>query len=269
MKKKVNLITQENVKFTLFPDGQPHVDLTGIEEGDEVSVVCRLRYANDVLHLLEVSDAIDGLKAVKGTLDISYLMAARYDRSMRKGDSLDLRVIGKLINSCYFNKVLLFDVHSPKAMDYIYRAENCLNKVLVDEYKKRNSILIVPDEGAKRKAHLLQRWNGDLIDIAVCEKHRELDTGRITLRVLDPDKCEGKHCVIVDDICDGGGTFLAIASQIEPKSLTLIVTHGIFSKGLRLLLDNFDEIITTDSYQYQNPRKGLKVIRLYESNASN
>jgi ribose-phosphate pyrophosphokinase len=43
---------------------------------------------------------------------IPYLMAARYDRLMQQGDSFDLEVVADLINSCGFEKVLLFDVHS-------------------------------------------------------------------------------------------------------------------------------------------------------------
>lgn len=54
--------------------------------------------------------------------------------------------------------------------------------------------------------------------------------------------------MIIDDICDGGATFLAIAGQVKPAHLTLIVTHGIFSKGLDALAEKFDSIITSDSY---------------------
>jgi ribose-phosphate pyrophosphokinase len=73
------------------------------------------------------------------------------------------------------------------------------------------------------------------------------------LKVLEADKCEGKNCVIIDDLCDGGGTFLAIASQIKPAHITLIVTHGIFSKGFDVFKGTFDEIIVSDSYaEYTN-----------------
>jgi ribose-phosphate pyrophosphokinase len=54
--------------------------------------------------------------------------------------------------------------------------------------------------------------------------------------------------VIIDDICDGGATFLSIAEKINAKHLTLIVTHGIFSKGFSALEKRFNEIIVSDSY---------------------
>ena len=111
-----------------------------------------------------------------------------------------------------------------------------------------DAVLICPDEGAKRKVDEYLNWNEDLTEIVYCDKNRELSTGRFTLEVSDPQKCENRNCVIIDDICDGGATFLAIAEQIRPKHLALIVTHGIFSKGFAALEKAFDEIIVSDSY---------------------
>ena len=55
-------------------------------------------------------------------------------------------------------------------------------------------------------------------------------------------ECKDKNCLIIDDLCDGGGTFLGIRSQIQPKYSTLIITHGIFSKGTKVLTDVFDAV---------------------------
>ena len=55
--------------------------------------------------------------------------------------------------------------------------------------------------------------------------------------------------LIVDDICDGGGTFSGIAQVLRAngaEKIYLCVTHGIFSKGIEI--NGIDEIFTTDSY---------------------
>ena len=66
--------------------------------------------------------------------------------------------------------------------------------------------------------------------------------------------------IIIDDICDGGATFINIAVKIkeyfdnqdyngyQPK-IYLIVTHGIFSKGVSELSNYFDGIYCTNSYK--------------------
>ena len=53
----------------------------------------------------------------------------------------------------------------------------------------------------------------------------------------------GRNCLIVDDICDGGGTFIPLAKKLKnagAKTVTLYVTHGIFSKGLDPLKEHID-----------------------------
>jgi ribose-phosphate pyrophosphokinase len=245
--KTININTGENVKITIFPDGQPHVNLGDLAEGEEVKLVCSLTDTGKLLQLLETANAIDNCFARKKMLVIPYLMAARYDRLMLPGDSLDLKVVADMINYCGFEKVYLFDVHSGAATLLIKNAIPISNEVMVRQYNRENAILLCPDEGAAKKTGAYRDWNPHLAEIVYCHKSRDLATGKITLSVPDPEKCEGRNCVIIDDICDGGGTFLAIAGQVKPAHLTLIVTHGIFSKGFTALEQHFSEIIVSDS----------------------
>jgi len=246
--KTININNAQGVKFLLFPDNQPHVNIEGIESGDEVKVVCSLNSSLVLLHLLQTANALGHLKAQKKVLVITYLMAARYDRLMVPGDSFDLEVIAQLINSCGFEKVLLLDAHSEVAVNLIRNSVSIKNRQMVESYTMEDAILICPDAGAAKKIKEYLDWNKNLKEIVYCNKKRELSTGKITLEVTNPEHCLNRNCVIIDDICDGGGTFLAIADQIKPKHLTLIVTHGIFSKGFATLEQKFNEIIVSDSY---------------------
>jgi ribose-phosphate pyrophosphokinase len=246
--KTININNAEGVQFLLFPDNQPHVNVKGIEKDDEVKVVCSLINSLTVMHLLQVANALDHLSARKSLLVIPYLMAARYDRLMMRGDSFDLEVVANLINSCGFQKVLLWDVHSEVATRLIKNAVNVKNRQMVESYQLPDAVLICPDAGAGKKVDEYFEWNKNLKEIVYCNKKRELSTGKIALEVINPEKCLDRNCVIIDDICDGGGTFMAIAEQVKPKSLALIVTHGIFSKGFAALEKKFNEIIVSDSY---------------------
>lgn len=250
---KVNINKQIGCKTFLFPDKQPHINIDGVNENDEVQVTCSITDANNLLLLLQCSNALDNLFAKKKELVIPYLMGARFDRLMQKGDSVDLKVIANLINGCGFEKVYLYDVHSDTSTVLIENSINISNADLVKQYQKEDAILICPDAGAVKKVSKYFDLNNNIKDVVYCNKSRDLSNGNITLKVLEADKCEGKNCVIIDDLCDGGGTFLAIASQIKPAHLTLIVTHGIFSKGFEVFKGTFDEIIVSDSYaEYTN-----------------
>jgi ribose-phosphate pyrophosphokinase len=261
--KTININKQIGVKLKLYPDNQPHVQLVDINPGDEVSVVCSILDTQLLVNILQVASAIDYAGAIKGTLHIPYLMAARSDRVMEPGDSFDLEVVARMINSARFDRVVLYDVHSPKALILVHKSVNISNQRLVMKHTTPNSILICPDKGAAPKVAQIMAWNPSFTEVVYCDKDRDLSNGNITLKVLEPEKCAGRTCVIIDDLCDGGGTFLAIAGQIDPKHLTLIVTHGIFSKGLSLMKGVFDRIITSDSYRTacENP---VEVVKLME-----
>ena len=131
------------------------------------------------------------------------LLGRGYDRVMKRGDSFDLKVIANLINSLNFKKVVLFDVHSDVATALINNSINIQSSWLLHHYKQPNSVLICPDAGAAKKINTYLKEYGDIFTSAVyCNKKRDAD-GKIALDVLEPEKCEGRECVIIDDICVG------------------------------------------------------------------
>ena len=195
----INMNYQQGVKFTLFPDNQPHVNVYGVIEGDEVKVVCSITESLKLVQLMEVANALDGLFAKKKVLVIPYLMGARSDRVMQDGDSVDLKVIADCINMCGFEKVYLFDVHSDVSLMLIKNSVNCSNAELVLSYNQPNSILICPDAGAVKKVDKYFKLNSNLVDVVYCNKVRGLSNGNITLKVLEPEKCKDRACVVIDD----------------------------------------------------------------------
>lgn len=247
----INLNKREKVKVIKFPDGQPHLELDGVFYGEKVDVVVSIDEAERLFELALLSNALDSKFIEKETLYITYLMGARYDRHMieDKGDSFDLKVVANIINSLAFKTVKILDPHSDVSLELIADSLPISNRFLVEKYDIPATVIICPDKGAQKKIFSYAHWNDHFTgEVVYCEKKRELSTGRLELKVLTPEECKGRACIIIDDICDGGATFLAIADQIEPSHLTLMVTHGIFSKGFKALDEKFDKIITSDSY---------------------
>ncbi len=105
--------------------------------------------------------------------------------------------------------------------------------------------MIAPDKGAVERATLVQQALG-LHSVVYATKVRNPEDGQI-LRTEVPEDVgyKGKNLLIVDDICDGGRTFIELAKvlrQFDPSRIDLYVTHGIFSKGFKVfgsLIDNF------------------------------
>jgi len=82
-------------------------------------------------------------------------------------------------------------------------------------------------------------------------KERDVKTGALTSFKTTTEDLGCQTCFIIDDICDGGGTFAGTAKMLREKGaekVVLIVSHGIFSKGTTI--ESVDEVYTTDSYKH-------------------
>ncbi len=102
-------------------------------------------------------------------------------------------------------------------------------------------IILLPDEGASTRYPEGFRW-----PVLQCSKIRDAETGKLSgFEVPSAEEFGKRPILIVDDICDGGGTFLGIAAKIpESNPLFLYVSHGIFSKGREALDLAFMKIFT-------------------------
>lgn len=261
-----------NFESFTFSGGEPHIKIL-IEEGvdlyhvKQITITHRINSFNDLGLLCVAVDALRRL-SFNGELRlfIPYFLGARQDRVCNKGEALTVKVVADIINSLNFNFVAILDPHSdvtPALINNCLVTKNygfvqlCLFDLVGESVNNGNSLenwaknllLISPDAGANKKVLELSK-NLYHIPIIKCDKTRELKTGKLTGFEVYADDLQGKDCVIVDDICDGGGTFIGLAKELKNKNagkLYLVVTHGIFSKGLTELLQCFDKIYFTDS----------------------
>ena len=108
--------------------------------------------------------------------------------------------------------------------------------------------LVSPDKGAFSKVKALATTLGG-IPFIKADKVRDPETGDLSGFSYE-GSVQGLDLLIVDDICDGGGTFVGLAKILKEggaKSISLYVSHGIFSKGLKVLDGAIDAVYTTDS----------------------
>jgi ribose-phosphate pyrophosphokinase len=260
----LNLIKPEvsNIPFSVFsfPDGQPQVkmDISALAENSSCHIISRIAHPNDLLTILLCKNILDyhGIKEVN--LSISYLMAARMDRVMTEGEPFTLKVIASVLNHAKFNKIKIFDPHSDvsialiessKAISNHHFVSDALNTVLKSKEEQESFFLVSPDAGALKKVHGLAKFLNHT-RVIECIKTRDIATGHLSnFKVFETD-LQGKTCVIVDDICDGGGTFSGLAQALKEKNagkIILIVSHGVFSKGYTI--PHVDLICATNSYK--------------------
>lgn len=248
------------MKITTFPDGQK---LATREFNDEEAdyIALRLSSWEDFQDMLVQAAAYrrSGSKGV--VLYAPYILGSRSDRVFEDGGINYVKdVLAPLINAQGFSSVKTLDPHSNAlelCIDNLVseRPFTLINDAIVDITKgyEVGISIISPDFGAYKRTWELVEWLNDLtggtldIDFVSCEKVRGLDGTILRTKVSHTPKF--RHAIIVDDICDGGRTFIEISKALAgfDGKLYLWVTHGIFSKGFDELSKHFERIYCTNS----------------------
>lgn len=286
---KYQILTDKNrevpLKITRFPSGEVNVTLevapgTKINVSEKVTVLVQ-GYEPDTLFILAcIKNALEeqflysDVKA-KVYLFMPYVPNARYDRHMVTGDSFGLQVFAEMLNLLKFDRVIVADPHSPLTPALV---KNCVQMPqhfivmdILNAFRPEFDFLVAPDDGAAKKIYkLAQALNKPVLTLS---KTRDPIDGKITgMKMLDqlphPAHYVGEtRCLIVDDICDGGRTFIEAAKILRENGASrveLVVTHGIFSQGLSNLIDNgVDHIYTTDSFEAWGEHKDLSVFKYF------
>jgi ribose-phosphate pyrophosphokinase len=255
---------RSTIKFKVipYPDGQQSIKITEVpvdfKEADSVEILSRMNSFRDVEVIICAAKALRGLEVKDVSLFIPYCIGGRSDRKFEEGSINYIKeVIAPIINLQNFSKVTVMDPHSDVLEACINNFDKESNFELVDFALAHlggnpdTYTLVSPDAGAMKKVYAVSEHT-KIRDIIVASKVRDTSTGKIVYTDVPATMSHAlKEFIIVDDICDGGRTFVEIAKNIREKfpdaKVYLIVTHGIFSAGYHELAKHFTGIYTTDS----------------------
>lgn len=199
-------------------------------------------------------------------LVLPFVPGARQDRLNPTGDFLfTAKSVAGMINARRFASVTVLDPHSevtPALIDRcrVIHAADCI-KTPPGKY----AAVISPDAGAEKRAADVARKLG--VPLIHAWKTRDVTTGAISgfgadiegIATACPVQDGGRipRLLVVDDICDGGGTFTGLAQALRARvteiDLHLWTTHGIYSKGVAPLAEHFSHIYCTDSILGDRP----------------
>jgi ribose-phosphate pyrophosphokinase len=244
-----------------FPGGERHVRLPApmLEVASEYGawgIEARLYDAAGVMDLLLATDALRRAIPAGASvrLVLPYVPYARQDRVAVAGEALSAKVFAALINSQGYASVEVWDPHSdviPALIDNIrvVPTRSLLEAAVAGKGQARllrECAFVAPDAGARKRVGDLARVYGT--EVVYADKVRDVVTGKLSgTRVSDalPDR----PLLVIDDLCDAGGTFLLLADALRAKTrqpLYLYVTHGLFTKGLDALKARYDRVFAAN-----------------------
>ena len=247
-------------KFWTFPGGERSVKLTPDGRTHSLPIQMRMDFKNSD-DLVDMMLAVNALRhmygpTVKIELTVPYLPFSRQDRVMTEGESFGLQAVVDMIKMCNFTKVTTWDIHSDVA-GAMFPAGVFVNVSQADLWADRireladhDTVIVSPDAGALKKIYKVAGATG--LPVVEAKKIRDVATGHIVKTEIDGTQLSKfNQVIIVDDICDGGRTFIELAKAIRASgfkgNLVLCVTHGIFSKGVSVFAEDFDEVYTMNN----------------------
>lgn len=272
------LLNNKTIDNFKFPGGEIQVRIPQLIEEERVILTWKPTNSNDLMMLLLTCNALKNAGIYDVYLDCLYLPYARQDRVCSPGEALSLEVICKILDSLELTGINLWDVHNEATTFQYFLNSFVMNIEIVDIFKRfkiiedfdtDNLLVCAPDGGAMSKAQDLCNQL-QLSSPVYFEKTRDQKTGEIlTYDFRSFEWCiDDRDILVVDDICDGGRTFIEAAKYLKEKTegkLFLYVTHGIFSKGTDELLEWYEHIYchhVLDDSRYQSNER-LTILRSF------
>jgi len=218
-----------------FSDGEFNFQIEENSRGADVFIIQPTCPPTDrnLMELLVMLDAFRRSSAQRVTAVIPYFGYARSDKKDRPRVPITAKLIANLIATAGAERVLTIDLHASQIqgffdipVDHLFAAP-----VIVNYFQNNpieNLIVVAPDTGgAERARAYAKRLDTGL---ALCDKRREKANVAEVMNIVGD--VDGKNCLIIDDMCDTGGTICKVAEALHrsgAENIYACFTHGVLS----------------------------------------
>ena len=238
-----------------FSDGEFNFQILQNVRGADIFIVqptCPPVDSN-VMELLIMLDAFRRSSADRITAVIPYYGYGRSDKKDRPRVPISAKLVANLITVAGTDRLLAMDLHAAQIqgffdipVDHLYAAPVFIG--YYQEHPLPNLTVVAPDTGgAERARAYAKRLDAEL---ALCDKRREKANVAEVMNVVGDVR--GRSCLIVDDMCDTGGSLTKVARALKEAGAERIhacFTHPVFSgRAIELLAESeIEKVIVTDT----------------------
>jgi len=207
-------------------------------------------------HLIMV-DALKRASAKRITVVMPFYGYARQDKKSRGREPISARLIADLFKTAGANRLITVDLHTDQIQGFFdgpvdhLIAMPILTRYVKEKYGNEPLAVVSPDAGRIKVA---ESWSKRLDGAPLAFIHKTRDVTRpnesVANRVIG--QVQGRHCVLVDDMIDSGGTICNAAEALMndgAASVIIAATHAVFSGPAidRLKNSVAREVIVTDT----------------------
>jgi ribose-phosphate pyrophosphokinase len=228
------------VRPDVFNNGETNIEINLRPEHKKVLLICQdVKSPNDVV--MNTMFAIDALKRQEAEVDlfIPCLPYARQDRRNGRNVAITSQVMLRMLEQAGISKLFVVDLHSTQMEGFAkFPIVNIDSEpILIDTIKDKmrqfegeNFVVVSPDAGGVKRA----KKYGDALGLPIAIVHKSRDpftNESISHNVIG--SVNGKHCIVVDDMVDSGGTLLdaeRLLADNGARTITFAIGHPVLSK---------------------------------------
>ena len=244
-----------------FSDGEFNFQITENVRGADVFIVQPTCPPTDahLMELLVMLDAFRRSSAERVTAVIPYYGYARSDKKDRPRVSIAAKLVSNLIATAGADRVLTMDLHAGQIqgffdipVDHLYAAP-----VMIGYYQAHplpNLTVVAPDTGGAERARAyakrLKSSDGSPSQLALCDKRRDKPNVAEVMNIVGDVR--GRNCLIIDDMCDTGGSLTKVAKALHEAGAERIhacFTHPVLSGRAceQLAKSDIEQVVTTNT----------------------
>jgi ribose-phosphate pyrophosphokinase len=255
------------VNIQRFSDGEIQPVFLESVRGDYVFLVqSTFAPTDNLMEMLLMIDAAKRASAYKIIAVIPYYGYARQDRKDKPRVAIGAKLIATLLEAAGANRVITMDLHAAQIQGFFdvpvdHLDSSAIFIPYINDLKLQNLAFAAPDVGStNRVREIASYFNAEMV---ICDKHRKR-ANEIASMVVIGD-VTGKDIILVDDICDTGGTLAKAAGLLKEKgarSVRAMITHPVLSGNAYANIENsvLEELVVCDTIPLKQESSKIKVI---------
>src|SRR5216684_1555077 len=255
------------ITIQYFSDGEIQPVFDESIRGDMVFLV-QSTYApsDNIMELLLMIDAARRASAYKVVAVIPYYGYARQDRKDKPRVAIGSKLVANMLVAAGADRVITMDLHAPQIQGYFdipvdHLDSSAIFIPYIEQLKVENLTFAAPDVGsANRIREISSYFNAEMV---ICDKHRKRANEIASMVVIG--EVADRDVVLIDDICDTGGTLVKAAGLLKEKgarSVRALCTHPVLSGNAYSNIENsvLEEMVVCDTIPLRGECSKIKVL---------
>jgi ribose-phosphate pyrophosphokinase len=255
------------VNIRRFSDGEIYVEFQESIRGQFVFLIqSTFAPSDNLMELLLMIDAAKRASAYKVIAVIPYYGLARQDRKDRPRVAIGSKLVANMLTAAGADRIITMDLHAPQIQGYFdipvdHLESSAIFIPYIESLNLENLTFAAPDVGSANRIREVAAYFE--CEMVICDKHRKR-ANEIASMVVIGDVTD-RDVVIIDDICDTGGTLVKSAALLKEKgarSVRALITHPVLSGNAYNNIQNsvLEELVVCDTIPLKGQSEKIKVI---------